>query len=87
MSDELDLERRVELIEKELDLYPQEADFKDRVRSYYSPALEFEHFVEDNVAVFKITRNIQHNVLEELSEAFGEYELCLNEQVVRVYND
>ena len=87
MNEELSLERRVELIEKELDIYPSEQDFKDRVESHRSKGLEFDHFEDYGIAVFRIKGSVEHRELDEISEKFGSYQIDPETKEVVVYHE
>ena len=87
MNEELSLERRVELIEKELDIHPSEQDFKDRVQSHRFSGLEFDHYEKYGIAVFTIKRVLGSSDIKELDEQFTTYKIDVKSNEVVVYNE
>ena len=87
MSENIDLERRIERIENELDIDPYTERFKERVQSYRFPEGAFDRFEKDGrIAVIELTAmKLDPRGLKDIEDAFGEYTVDLEEKELHLY--
>ena len=89
MTDDIDLERRVERIERELDIDPYTERFKERMESYPFPAGRLDRFSNDGrVAVFELSDvELDRMLLNEIESELGDYKINTELQELYVYDE
>ena len=88
-SEDIDLERRVARIERELDIDPYTERFKERIESYRFPAGRFDRFANGGrVAVFELSDvELDRMLLNEIEAEFGNYKINTELQELYIYDD